>query len=118
MNIETKWLQDFLILSETKNFSLAAQLRFVTQPAFSRRIQALEKSLGCKLIDRRTNPLSLTKEGIAFQPTAQSVLHLLNNSAEKLQGNKLCPRAKNRRNSYIGVRGVSKNIKNSKATVT
>ncbi|MEC8326525.1 MAG: LysR substrate-binding domain-containing protein [Pseudomonadota bacterium] len=85
MNIETKWLQDFLILSETKNFSLAAQLRFVTQPAFSRRIQALEKSLGCKLIDRRTNPLSLTKEGVAFQPTAQSVLHLLNNSAEKLR---------------------------------
>lgn len=87
MNIETKWLQDFLILSETRNFSTAAQLRFVTQPAFSRRIQSLEKSLGCQLIDRRTSPLTLTNEGEAFKPTAQSVLHLLNSSAEKLRAN-------------------------------
>lgn len=87
MNIETKWLQDFLILSETRNFSAAAQLRFVTQPAFSRRIQSLEKSLGCQLIDRRTSPLTLTDEGEAFKPTAQSVLHLLNSSAEKLRAN-------------------------------
>ncbi|MDE3271441.1 LysR substrate-binding domain-containing protein [Pseudoalteromonas sp. G4] len=87
MNIETKWLQDFLILSETRNFSTAAQLRFVTQPAFSRRIQSLEKSLGCQLIDRRTSPLTLTDEGEAFKPTAQSVLHLLNSSAEKLRAN-------------------------------
>lgn len=87
MNIETKWLQDFLILSETRNFSTAAQLRFITQPAFSRRIQSLEKSLGCQLIDRRTTPLTLTDEGEAFKPTAQSVLHLLNSSAEKLRAN-------------------------------
>lgn len=85
MNIETKWLQDFLILSETRNFTTAAQLRFVTQPAFSRRIQSLEKSLGCQLIDRRSSPLTLTEQGEEFKSTAQSVLHLLNTSAEKLR---------------------------------
>lgn len=85
MNIETKWLQDFLILSETRNFTTAAQLRFVTQPAFSRRIQSLEKSRGCQLIDRRSSPLTLTEQGEEFKSTAQSVLHLLNTSAEKLR---------------------------------
>ena len=40
--METKWLEDFVSLAETHSFSRSAQLRHVTQPAFSRRIQALE----------------------------------------------------------------------------
>ena len=40
--METKWLEDFIALAETRSFSRAAQLRHITQPAFSRRIQALE----------------------------------------------------------------------------
>ncbi len=39
--METKWLEDFVSLAETRSFSRSAQLRHVTQPAFSRRIQAL-----------------------------------------------------------------------------
>ena len=39
--METKWLEDFVSLAETRSFSRSAQLRRVTQPAFSRRIQAL-----------------------------------------------------------------------------
>ncbi len=38
--VETKWLEDFVSLAETRSFSRSAQLRHVTQPAFSRRIQA------------------------------------------------------------------------------
>ncbi len=40
--METKWLEDFISLAETRSFSRSAQLRHVTQPAFSRRIQSLE----------------------------------------------------------------------------
>ena len=40
--METKWLEDFVSLAETRSFSRSAQLRHVTQPAFSRRIQSLE----------------------------------------------------------------------------
>ena len=40
--METKWLEDFLSLARTMNFSRSADERFVTQPAFSRRIKALE----------------------------------------------------------------------------
>ncbi len=40
--METKWLEDFVSLAETRSFSRSAQLRHMTQPAFSRRIQALD----------------------------------------------------------------------------
>jgi LysR family transcriptional regulator, hypochlorite-specific transcription factor HypT len=35
--MELKWVEDFLQLAETGSFSRAAELRYVTQPAFSRR---------------------------------------------------------------------------------
>lgn len=37
MNLESKWLEDFSALAATRSFSQAAERRFVTQPAFSRR---------------------------------------------------------------------------------
>ena len=58
--METKWLEDFVSLAETRSFSRSAQLRHVTQPAFSRRIQQLEEWLGVTLIDRSRKPLCFT----------------------------------------------------------
>ena len=40
--MELKWLEDFVALAENGSFSKAAKARYVTQPAFSRRIRALE----------------------------------------------------------------------------
>lgn len=56
--METKWLEDFVSLAETRSFSRSAQLRHVTQPAFSRRIQALEAWAGADLVDRSSTLLS------------------------------------------------------------
>ena len=44
-NIETKWLYDFLTLEKCRNFSQAAVSRNVSQPAFSRRIRALDSDV-------------------------------------------------------------------------
>ncbi|WP_315980356.1 LysR family transcriptional regulator [Aliamphritea spongicola] len=44
--MELKWLIDFTALVEHGSFSKAAESRFVTQPAFSRRIRSLENWLG------------------------------------------------------------------------
>ena len=49
MNLESKWLEDFSALAATRSFSQAAERRFVTQPAFSRRIRSLEAALGLQL---------------------------------------------------------------------
>lgn len=58
--MELKWLEDFLVLMETRSFSAAAARRHVSQPAFSRRIQALESWLGATLVDRAYKPLRPT----------------------------------------------------------
>ena len=49
MNLETKWLEDFVALAATRSFSQAAEKRFVTQPAFSRRMRSIEAALGLTL---------------------------------------------------------------------
>jgi DNA-binding transcriptional LysR family regulator len=46
------WLEDFLALAATGNFSRAAEDRHSSQPAFSRRIRALEEWVGVDLFDR------------------------------------------------------------------
>jgi DNA-binding transcriptional LysR family regulator len=85
-NIETKWLQDFLILAELQNFSHAATVRNVTQPAFSRRIKSLEAELGLVLIDRSKSPIELTLCGKQFKTTAQSIIHQIDEEVSRLAG--------------------------------
>lgn len=72
--LELKWLEDFLSLAETQNFSQSAKLRFVTQSAFSRRIKSLELWLGVKLIDRGSYPTQLTDAGKEFRKLSLKIV--------------------------------------------
>jgi DNA-binding transcriptional LysR family regulator len=72
--VETKWLEDFVSLAETRSFSRSAQLRHVTQPAFSRRIQALEAWAGVDLVDRSSYPTRLTGAGETLLGQAVEIL--------------------------------------------
>ncbi|MCW8886505.1 MAG: LysR substrate-binding domain-containing protein [Motiliproteus sp.] len=85
MNIETKWLEDFLSLSQTQSFSRSAEERHLTQPAFSRRIKALEEALGCVLVDRSSVPIQLTDAGRLFQITARNLVSQLDDSINHLR---------------------------------
>lgn len=86
MNLETKWLEDFVALANTHSFSASARQRHVTQPAFSRRIRALEQALGVTLVDRTTTPIGLTPEGQLFLVTARNLVDQLNESLSHLRG--------------------------------
>ena len=77
MNLETKWLEDFSALAATRSFSKAAERRFVTQPAFSRRIRSLEAALGLTLVNRSKTPVDLTEAGQLFLVTARTVVDQL-----------------------------------------
>ncbi len=68
------WLDDFLALAASGNFSRAAEERHMTQPAFSRRIRALEAWLGTELFDRSSQPARLTATGEWFRGTAETLL--------------------------------------------
>lgn len=75
--MEIRWLEDFLSLVDTRNFSRSAEARYTTQPAFSRRIKSLEEWLKAPLFDRTTQPISLTPAGDRFRPVAEEVLRRL-----------------------------------------
>ncbi len=72
--LDLDWLEDFITLSETGNFSRAAEVRSIAQPAFSRHIKSLEEWAGIDLIDRTAHPVELTAAGKKFKPLIESIV--------------------------------------------
>lgn len=85
--MELKWLEDFTVLASTSSFTRSAELRHVTQSAFSRRIKQLEIWLGVTLVNRATFPAELTREGKIFLPVAQETLRNFYRTRAALQPN-------------------------------
>ena len=83
--METKWLEDFVSLAETRSFSRSAQLRHVTQPAFSRRIQSLEAWAGTDLVDRSSYPTRLTAAGETLYGQSLEMLQALQSTRAMLR---------------------------------
>jgi LysR family transcriptional regulator, hypochlorite-specific transcription factor HypT len=92
--MELIWFEDYLALAETLNFSRAAQLRHVTQPAFSRRIRALEGWIGADLFARTTHGVTLTPAGEHFRHQAEVLtraLHQLRRDTLEISGRGVRP---------------------------
>lgn len=73
-SLDLDWLEDFVALAETGNFSRAAEARAIAQPAFSRHIRSLEEWVGIDLIDRGTHPVELNGAGRTFLPFVRDAL--------------------------------------------
>lgn len=56
-------METFVRIVEAGNLSAAAALLRTTQPTISRRLQALERSLGVRLLQRSTHTMRLTVDG-------------------------------------------------------
>jgi DNA-binding transcriptional LysR family regulator len=74
MNVSTRELRAFVTLTEQRNFTRAANLCNLSQPAFSALIRTLENHLGARLFDRTTRSVELTAEGEAFIEAARRLL--------------------------------------------
>lgn len=70
-------LQSFLAVAETGSFSRAAERVFLTQPAVSKRIAALEGQLGARLFDRIGKRAQLTPAGTALFEHARRLVREL-----------------------------------------
>ncbi|MEO8794726.1 MAG: LysR substrate-binding domain-containing protein [Daejeonella sp.] len=68
-------LEYIIALDTYRNFVLAAEKCFVTQPTLSMQIQKLEESLGVKLFDRSKQPVVPTEIGIEIIEQARTVLN-------------------------------------------
>jgi LysR family carnitine catabolism transcriptional activator len=74
INLSTRELRAFVALAEQRNFTRAAALCHLSQPAFSALIRTLEEHVGGRLFDRTTRQVELTVEGSAFLEAAARLL--------------------------------------------
>src|SRR3954447_17485323 len=69
-----KQLEYLIAVAEEGSFTRAAERLFVTQPALSHQIKALEETVGGALLERRPNAVQLTPMGRAFLPHASAAV--------------------------------------------
>lgn len=74
MNLSIKQLRAFIALTETDNFTRAAQKINLSQPAFSALIASLEEEVGYRLFDRDTRKVQLNADGIHFIDIARRLV--------------------------------------------
>ena len=77
-------LQAFLAVAESGSFSHAADRVFLTQPAVSKRIAALEHELGTRLFDRIGRRIHLTETGRALLTRARTIIHELDDAKRSI----------------------------------
>jgi acetyl esterase/lipase len=73
--IELRHMRAFVAVAEELSFSRAAERLYVSQPALSRQIRALERLVGCELLERSTHGVELTLAGEALLDRARALLH-------------------------------------------
>jgi epsilon-lactone hydrolase len=72
--LELRHLRSFVAVAEELNFGRAAERLYITQPALSRQIRSLERTMGCELLRRSTRRVELTLAGEALLERARALL--------------------------------------------
>lgn len=76
----------FVAVAATLSFSGAAQRLYLSQPTVTYQIKSLENELGCRLFERMSHAVALTKEGEAFLPAAENLLRDFETARQTLLG--------------------------------
>lgn len=91
MNIAN--LETFIFVVRFKSIHRASEALFLSQPAVTARIKALERELNTELFTRQGRQLKLNEQGHKFLPYAQQILHTLkegkNNLVNQTKENKV-----------------------------
>lgn len=82
--LENFRLKVFRAVAEHLNFRKAAEHLFLTQPAITLQIKALENDLGVRLFDRSANRVTLTAQGSILLSYANKIAHLAAEAQQKL----------------------------------
>ena len=83
--MELRHFRYFLAVAEALNFTKAAALLRVAQPALSRRVQDLEDEIGVDLLKRSPRGVVLTAEGKVFLDKTRHILKLADESVEQVR---------------------------------
>lgn len=82
--LENFRLKVFRTVAEHLNFRKAAEHLFLTQPAVTLQIKALEDDLGIRLFDRAANRVSLTPQGSLLLSYAKKIAALISQAEQEL----------------------------------
>ncbi|GAB3577092.1 LysR family transcriptional regulator [Amycolatopsis endophytica] len=74
MDLDLRKLRYFTAVAEHGHFGRAAEKLHIAQPVLSRQIRALERELGCELLERTTRSVRLTPAGEQLYEDAPGVL--------------------------------------------
>lgn len=85
-------MQTFIRIVEAGSLSAAAQQMGTSQPTVSRRLQALERTLGIKLLQRTTHAMTLTDDGERCFAHAKALVHDWLTMEDDLRGTTDTPR--------------------------
>lgn len=78
-------VEGFLEVARRQNLSRAAEALFITQPALTARLRALEGEVGRPLFRRGRRGMALTDAGRAFLPYAERAVRALRDGASALE---------------------------------
>lgn len=82
--MNTAQLECFISLANTLNYMKTSEALGLTQPAVTKQIQSLETELGCKLFNRTTRSVTLTKVGTAFLSDANTMIDTFYHSIDRI----------------------------------
>ncbi len=83
--MELDYWKDFLVLTETMNFSETAEQRNISQSSLSKHIRILEEEYGGPFFDRTTRKIYLNERGRMALPYARELLSSENELRKKLK---------------------------------
>jgi DNA-binding transcriptional LysR family regulator len=72
--IDISKLKTFVTVADLGSFSKASEILYITQPAVTQQIKALEKTIGAKLFQRQGGKMCLTEEGKRIYEIAKILL--------------------------------------------
>lgn len=78
-------LEYFKTIAETENFTEAANLLSVTQPALSKAISKLEEELGVPLFEKNGRNIRLTRYGSRFVKRSEAAIREINEGIQELK---------------------------------
>ena len=82
--MDIEMMRDFIVLAECLNFTKAAEKLHLTQPTLSKHVVAMEKELGCELLNRTRRNVSLTKAGELLAATAMQVVEAYDDCQKRI----------------------------------
>ena len=82
--IDISKLKTFVAVADLGSFSKASEILYITQPAVTQQIKALERIVGAKLFQRQGGRIVLTDEGKRIYQIAKSLLSNYENLMEEM----------------------------------